>query len=48
MMHYTRNYDLKAKIFTGDLDLIVKKQRNGGEGRLQLAFHAPTGKFFAR
>lgn len=47
-LHFTRPYDMKAGIPTGDLDLIVAKHREGAEGRIALEFHAPTGSFFER
>lgn len=45
-LHYTKPYNVAAGIPTGELDLIVAKQRGGPEGRLRLEFHAPTGGFF--
>lgn len=47
-LHYTRPYDVKAGIHTGELDLIIAKQRGGPEGRVRLEFHAPTGAFYER
>lgn len=45
-LNFTRPYDIAAGIPTGDLDLIVRKQRSGPEGRINLRFHAPTGRFY--
>ncbi len=47
-LHYTRSYNIAAGVPTGDLDLIVAKQRGGPEGRVRLEFHAPTGSFYER
>ena len=45
-LHFKRRYDLASGIPTGDLDLILRKQRGGPEGRVALTFHAPTGRFY--
>lgn len=45
-LHFTRKYDMAAGIPTGDLDLIIGKQRSGPEGDFPLTFHAPTGRFY--
>lgn len=44
-IHFTRMYDVAAKVFTGDVKLKILKQRNGPEGWLPLEFHAPSGVF---
>lgn len=43
---FTRRYDMANGIPTGELDLIIRKQRGGPEGRIHLVFHAPTGRFY--
>lgn len=45
-LQFTRKYDMRAGVETGDLDLIIAKQRGGPEGRIKLTFHAPTGSFY--
>lgn len=45
-LHFTRRYDMASGIPTGQLDLLIRKQRNGAEGRFTLNFHAPTGRFY--
>lgn len=45
-LHFTRRYDMAAGIPTGELDLLIRKQRGGPEGRFKLNFHAPTGRFY--
>lgn len=45
-LQFTRKYDMRAGVETGDLDLIIAKQRGGPEGRVKLLFHAPTGSFY--
>lgn len=47
-LHFTRQYDMRAGIPTGELDLIIAKHRGGPEGRLALDFHAPTGRFYEK
>lgn len=45
-LHFTRAYDMSQGVPTGDMDLIIRKQRNGPTGRVALTFHAPTGRFY--
>lgn len=48
MIHFTRRYDTGAGVDTGDLDLLIRKQRNGPVGSISLEFHAPSGLFDER
>lgn len=45
-LHFTRPYDVAAGVLTGDLDLLIRKQRGGPKGIVPLRFHAPTGAFY--
>lgn len=45
-LHFTKRYDMANGTPTGELDLIVRKQRGGPEGRFPMKFNAPTGKFY--
>lgn len=45
-LHFTRRYDIAHGVPTGELDLLVRKQRSGPEGRFTMKFHAPTGRFY--
>jgi replicative DNA helicase len=46
MIHFTRMYDVSAGVDTGDVKLLVRKQRAGAVGYLSLEFHAPSGRFY--
>lgn len=45
-VHFTRAWDMRAGVDTGDAKLIVAKQRNGACTWIPLQFHAPTGRFY--
>lgn len=45
-VHFTRLWDMRAGVPTGDAKLILAKQRNGATTWLTLKFHAPTGRFY--
>jgi replicative DNA helicase len=45
MIHFTRMYNVNSGIETGDVKLLIRKQRNGPTGWLPLVFHAPSGRF---
>jgi replicative DNA helicase len=45
-VHFTRGWDMRAGVETGDAKLIVAKQRNGACTWIPLTFHAPTGRFY--
>ena len=46
MIHFVRMYDVNAGIKTGDVKLLVRKQRNGPTGWIPMTFHAPSGRFY--
>jgi replicative DNA helicase len=46
MIHFTRPYDTAAGVETGDVNLLIRKQRAGPQGAVGLIFHAPSGRFY--